>query len=118
METLTSVLAIVLATAFFLSGLAKIVGVEAIEAGARALGITRRLHLAAATLEMAAAVGLIVGLWWVPLGLAAAIGLTIMMGIAVAYHVRAKDKPANTAAPAALGLLSLLAAVLSVSTGI
>lgn len=115
MQSFVDVFSIVLAVTFLLSGVAKLVGVEAIEKSARELGISRRLHVTAALLEIAAAAGLALGLWWLPLRIAAAAGLTAMMAIAVVYHLRANDKAVNTAAPALLGALTLVAAVLSVS---
>ena len=114
MQSFAIVLSIVLAVVFFLSALAKLVGVEALEESARKLGISRRLHVIAALLEIAAAAGLVLGIWWPPLRIAAAIGLTAMMAIAAVYHLRANDKAVNTAAPALLGALTLVAAVLSV----
>ncbi|WP_319456997.1 MULTISPECIES: DoxX family protein [unclassified Mycobacterium] len=114
MQSFTNILSIVLAVGFLLSAAAKLVGVEAIEESARKLGISRRLHVIAALLEIAAAAGLVLGIWWLPLRIAAAIGLTIMMAIAVGYHMSAKDKAAGTAAPALLGAFTLVAAVLSV----
>jgi uncharacterized membrane protein YphA (DoxX/SURF4 family) len=113
MQTFTQVLSLVLAAGFVMAGLAKLAGVEAIEASANALGISHRLHVTAGLLEIAAAAGLVAGLWWPALRIAAAIGLTIMMAIAVAHHLRAKDKPANTATPALLGVLALVTTVLS-----
>lgn len=41
--------------------------------------------------EVAAAVGLIVGLFWQPLGIAAAIGFAITMVGAVGFHAKAGD---------------------------
>lgn len=118
MQTLTQVLAALLASAFALSGAAKLAQVEVIEASARSLGIPPRLHATAGALEIAAATGIIAGFWLPPLRLAATLGLAVMMGIAVRYHVQANDRPANTAAPALLGILSLTTAVFSILTEI
>ncbi|HET6736306.1 DoxX family protein [Mycobacterium sp.] len=118
MQSFVAILSGVLAVAFLLSGVAKLVGVEALEKSARKLGISRRLHVTAGLLEIAAAAGLVLGLWWIPLRIAAAAGLTVMMAIAVGYHVRGKDKAVETSVPALLGALTLVAAVLSVPTNL
>ena len=69
-------------------------------------------RLAAA--EIAGAIGLLVGLKFAPIGIAAAIGLVGYFVGAVATHVRAKDK--NIAPPAVLMLLSVAALVLRIAT--
>ncbi|GGL01108.1 DoxX family protein [Streptomyces flaveus] len=75
-------------------------------------GLVRFVGLA----EVAAAVGLIVGLFWQPLGIAAAIGFAITMVGAVGFHAKAGDyaDPAtrgNAMAPFPLILLSVATAV-------
>ncbi|MEI8001723.1 MAG: DoxX family protein [Actinomycetes bacterium] len=50
----------------------------------------RSLPLLAA-LEIAAAIGIVIGLWWVPLGIAAAIGAVAYFVGAILAHVRVKD---------------------------
>jgi uncharacterized membrane protein YphA (DoxX/SURF4 family) len=114
MGTFTTVLCLILAALFLLSGLTKLVGVEAIEASAKALGISHRLHVTAGILELSAVAGLVIGVWWQGLRIAAAAGLTIMMILAVGYHMRARDKPANTSVPAVLGVLALIATIFSI----
>ncbi|MGP4088246.1 DoxX family protein [Streptomyces sp. KR55] len=75
-------------------------------------GLVRFIGLA----EVAAAVGLIVGLFWQPLGIAAAIGFAITMVGAVGFHAKAGDyaDPAtrgNAMAPFILIVLSIATAV-------
>lgn len=75
-------------------------------------GLVRFVGLA----EVAAAVGLIAGLFWQPLGIAAAIGFAITMVGAVGFHAKAGDyaDPAtrgNAMAPFPLILLSVATAV-------
>ncbi|MFF4692277.1 DoxX family protein [Streptomyces sp. NPDC001307] len=50
-------------------------------------GLVRFIGLA----EVAAAVGLVVGIWWQPLGIAAAVGVAVLLLGAVAYHVKWGD---------------------------
>jgi uncharacterized membrane protein YphA (DoxX/SURF4 family) len=75
-------------------------------------GLVRFVGLA----EVAAAGGLIIGLFWQPLGIAAAIGLTITMIGAVGFHAKAGDyaDPAtrgNAMAPIILTAVSVATAV-------
>jgi hypothetical protein len=75
-------------------------------------GLVRFIGLA----ETAAAVGLVIGLFWQPLGIAAAIGLGITMIGAVGFHAKSGDyaDPAtrgNAMAPIILALVSAATAV-------
>jgi hypothetical protein len=75
-------------------------------------GLVRFIGLA----EVAAAAGLIVGLFWQPLGIAAAMGFAVTMVGAVGFHAKAGDyaDPAtrgNAMAPFPLILLSAATAV-------
>ncbi|MFJ4467559.1 DoxX family protein [Streptomyces sp. NPDC089424] len=60
-------------------------------------GLIRIIGLA----EVAAAVGLVVGIWWQPLGIAAAIGVAVVMIGAVRYHAKWGDYADNEARGAA-----------------
>lgn len=66
--------------------------------------------------QIAGAGGLIVGLWWGPLGVAAAVGVTLYFIGAVATHLRVSDvkgaPPAAVLAIAAAVLIGLRAATL------
>jgi DoxX-like family len=64
------------------------------------------------SLELAGVAGVLVGLTWWPIGVAAAIGLTLLIVGAIVIHVRASDSVADTA-PAVIGLgLAVATAVL------
>ena len=63
--------------------------------------------------ELAAAAGILTGLWWPPLGLAAAAGMTLLLIGAVITHRRAGDS-AKEAAPA-LSALTLTIAYLAIA---
>ncbi|AXB42133.1 DoxX family protein [Amycolatopsis albispora] len=112
MSTVVVVLSILLACVFLGSGLAKLANVDAMKKSAEQLGYSATTSRVIGALEVAAAAGLIVGLFWMPLGLAAAIGLTLLMIGAVYYHVRAKDAVSHIVPPGALALLSAATAVL------
>jgi hypothetical protein len=70
-------------------------------------------HLALILLTGAA--GLVVGLLWAPLGIAAAIGVIAYFVLALAAHIRAADL-ANTPTPAAIELLAVGALALRLAS--
>jgi hypothetical protein len=61
-----------------------------------------------AVAELAGAIGLVVGLFWWPIGVAAAIGVTLYFVGAVIYHLRVHDKQL---APVTVLLLLAIAAL-------
>uniref|UniRef100_UPI002F918BE3 DoxX family protein n=1 Tax=Streptomyces sp. NBC_01562 TaxID=2975879 RepID=UPI002F918BE3 len=66
--------------------------------------------------EVAAAVGLVVGLFWQPLGIAAAAGFAVLLVGAVRFHAKAGDYASpetrgNAMAPIILTLVAIAAAV-------
>jgi DoxX-like protein len=63
-------------------------------------------------LELAAVAGVLVGLSWPPIGVAAAIGSALLLLGAIGFHARASDSAADTA-PAVIGLgLAVATAIL------
>jgi uncharacterized membrane protein YphA (DoxX/SURF4 family) len=68
-----------------------------------------------AGLELAAAVGLVIGLWVAPLGIAAATGSVAYFVGAIIAHLRVSDikGAANPAVPLALSIAALVLRVLS-----
>jgi hypothetical protein len=65
------------------------------------------LNPLAATL-LAGAAGLVLGILWKPLGIAAAIAVAVYFLVAIAFHVRARDL-GNAGTPVAIELLTLAA---------
>ncbi|HEY1841324.1 MAG TPA: DoxX family protein [Mycobacterium sp.] len=64
------------------------------------------------TLELAGVAGILAGLAWPPIGVAAAVGLVLLLLGAIVFHVRAADS-ASDAAPAVIGLgLAVATAIL------
>jgi hypothetical protein len=61
------------------------------------------------------AVGLVAGLAWPLIGVAAAAGLAVYFVVAIAAHIRAGDT-ANLLAPVAIEILSILALVLRLAS--
>ena len=63
-------------------------------------------------LELAAVAGVLAGLAWPPIGVAAAVGAALLLLGAIGFHVRASDKAADSA-PAVIGLgLAVATAIL------
>ncbi|MCM1951077.1 DoxX family protein [Streptomyces sp. G2] len=80
------------------------------------LGVPQRMMGFLIGAQIAGAAGVIAGLWWGPVGFAAAIGLTLYFAGAVAFHLRAGDRkgtsPAVVLTIASVALIVLRAATL------
>jgi hypothetical protein len=101
-----------LALLFAFSGLIKLVGVGQSLAIRDHLGVEPMQWRVIGLLELAGVVGVLVGLVWAPIGMAAAVGLALLMLGAIRFHVRASDSAADTA-PAVIGLgLAVATAIL------
>ncbi|WNZ13683.1 DoxX family protein [Streptomyces sp. 11x1] len=108
MTTAHTTLAIVLTLVFLPLGLAKIAAVPFMRQAAAHLGMSAGLYRVIGTLEVAGAVGLLLGLFAAPLGVAAAAGLALLMAAAAVVHLRHGDPPVQ-ALPAAVLVLTALA---------
>jgi len=103
MDTATVVVTLLLAALFTFAASIKLLGV------ARSLAIRDHLRVkpmqwrAIGVLELAGVAGVLVGLLWAPIGIAAAIGLALLSIGAIAFHLRASDGVADMA-PAVIGL--------------
>ncbi|MFG2426811.1 DoxX family protein [Streptomyces sp. NPDC048590] len=79
------------------------------------LGVPQSMMAFLIGAQVAGAAGAIAGLWWVPVGIAAAIGLTLYFAGAVAFHLRVGDR--KGASPAmVLAMASVVLTVLSAAT--
>lgn len=68
-----------------------------------------------AIILLAGAAGLIAGLLWAPIGIAAAIGVICYFVLAVGFHLRARDVR-NLPTPLALALIAAVALMLRLAT--
>jgi uncharacterized membrane protein YphA (DoxX/SURF4 family) len=100
MFTATVILSIVVAAVFLGAGAAKLAGAKQVLQMRDRLGIGAQLYRVIGALEIAGAGGLLVGLVVPPLGIAAAVGLSLLLIGAVAAHARAHDL--RNAPPAAV----------------
>lgn len=111
MFVVSIVLSVLLAVAFLGAGGAKLAGLQQMRTNAAHLDFPYPAWRGIGALEVAGAAGLLVGLAWAPLGVAAAIGLTVLMIGAAAAHLRHGD-PVAAAMPAmVLALVAVLTLV-------
>ncbi|MFF8193190.1 DoxX family protein [Streptomyces bobili] len=106
MSTTVIVLAALLAAIFLLLGSAKLAAVPAMRQAAAHVGMTTTHYRLLGALEVAAAAGLLLGLWITPLGAAASLGLILLMAGAVVVHVRSGDPAARCLPAVVVGALA------------
>jgi uncharacterized membrane protein YphA (DoxX/SURF4 family) len=112
----TLVLSILLAAVFTMAGVFKIVKNPSGADMADHLGYPMRGWKAIGWLEVLAALGLLVGLYYAPIGEAAALGLALLMLGAVISHLRVRDAFGKVAGPFALGVLAVVTLLLRAQT--
>ena len=101
-----------LAALFGFASLIKVVGLRQSLAIRDHLGVKPVQWRLIGLLELAGVTGVLVGLAWPPIGVAAAIGLALLVLGAIVFHVRASDSVADTA-PAVIGVgLAVATAIL------
>jgi hypothetical protein len=101
-----------LAALFVFASLIKLLGVQQSLAIRDHLGVKPVQWRVIGLLELAGVAGVLVGLAWPPIGVAAAIGLALLSLGAIVFHGRASDSARDTA-PAAIGLgLAVATAIL------
>ncbi|MEU0949506.1 DoxX family protein [Streptomyces canus] len=114
---MTTVLAVALSLVFLPLGLAKLAAVPSMRQAAAHLGMSVRLYRVVGALEVAGVAGLLLGLSWMPLGVAAATGLALLMAAAAVVHLRHGDPPVRAVPAALLALISLTYAATTMTAG-
>ena len=99
---------LLLAAACLVPGAAKLASHPKMRHAAAHFGISWSRYRLIGVAELAAAAGVLAGLWWHPLGLAAAAGMALLLLGAVITHRRAADN-AKDMAPALLALAITIA---------
>ncbi len=99
---------LLLAAACLVPAAAKLLSHPKMRHAAAHFGIPWSRYQLIGVAELAAAVGVMAGLWWHPLGLAAATGMALLLLGAVVTHRKAADG-VKEMAPALLALLLTLA---------
>jgi hypothetical protein len=112
----TVILSVLLALAFAGAGVPKILAQPKMVEAAAHLGLPVRSFRIIGLVEVAAAAGLLIGLAWAPLGIAAAAGLVLLMIGAIVFHVRAKDPVEAMAPVVVLAVLSVVTLVLRITS--
>ena len=103
-----AVLSLLLFAVCLLPGAAKLLGHPKMRDSAARFGIRWRHYRLIGAAELAAAAGLLAGLRWHPLGLAAAAGMAVLLTSAVITHRQAGDS-GKEMAPALLALVIAIA---------
>jgi DoxX-like family len=94
------------------AGLIKVVGLPQSLTIRDHLGVKPVQWRLIGSLELAAVAGVLIGLSWPPIGVAAAVGAALLLLGAIGFHARASDSAADTA-PAVIGLgLAVATAIL------
>jgi uncharacterized membrane protein YphA (DoxX/SURF4 family) len=101
-------ISLLLVAACLLPAVGKLTGQPKMRQSAAHFGIPWPRYRLIGVAELAAAAGVLIGLWWHPLGVAAAAGLALLLLGALITHRRAADH-GKEMAPALLGLALTLA---------
>jgi len=110
-----TMVAVVLALLNIGTATAKIRGAEPAISGLITAGVPRSWFVPLALLNLAGAAGVLIGIGWRPLGIAAAAGLTLYFLGALVFHVRARD-PKGLPMPTVFLVLSGLALALGITS--
>jgi uncharacterized membrane protein YphA (DoxX/SURF4 family) len=101
-------ISLLLAAVCLLPAAGKILGQPKMRQSAAHFGISWPRYRLIGVAELAAAAGVLIGLWWHPLGLAAAAGMALLLLGALITHRRAADN-GKEMAPALLAIAITLA---------
>ena len=110
------IISLLLAAACLLPAAGKLAGQPRMRQSAAHFGIPWPRYRLIGVAELAAAAGILIGLWWHPLGLAAAAGMALLLLGAIITHRKAADS-AQEVAPAVLALLLTVAYMAIALTG-
>jgi hypothetical protein len=105
MSLAPAVLALLLALIFLTLGTAKVVAVQPMRERAAEVGLSTMAYRRIGVLEIAGAVGLLLGAIQPLIGALAGAGLLLLLGGAVVAHLRAGDGPRKLAPAVLCGLL-------------
>jgi len=101
-------LSLLMAAACLVPAAGKLAGNPKMRQSAAHFGIPWPRYRLIGIAELAAAAGILIGLWWHPLGVAAAAGMAVLLTGALITHRRAADS-GKEMAPALLGLAITIA---------
>lgn len=110
----TVIVSLLIALAATGSAIGKLTKQAQVVEALRTVGVPDSKVPVLAALELAGAAGVVIGLWVAPLGVAAALGLTLYFIGAVVAHLRVNDR--HIQPPAALAVVAAIALVLRIVT--
>jgi hypothetical protein len=118
MHVASIALSVLLALEMAVTGVPKVIQLSVVRASAEHLGVSVALDRMIGAAQVAAAVGLLVGIAFPPLSILTAAAVCLLMCGALGYHVKAADKvaamlPAVSTAAVAIAVVALAAAQLS-----
>jgi hypothetical protein len=115
MSVATAIVSVLLAALMVYSAARKLSHRERFIQGYLRVGVPEDKLNYLAVILLAGAAGLILGLFWAPIGVAAAIGVILYFSTAIAFHVRADDAK-NLPTPLTLLVLGVAALALQLAT--
>jgi DoxX-like family len=107
-DTATVIVTLLLAALFTFAASIKLLGVSQSLAIRDHLGVMPVHWRLIGILELAGVAGVLVGLAWPPIGIAAAIGLALLSIGAIAFHIKASDNVVDMG-PAVIGIAMAVA---------
>lgn len=111
----TTVVSVLLAALLAFSAIRKLSHQEQVVQSYARVGVPERRLNSLAVILLAGAVGLIAGLAWAPIGVAAAIGVVCYFAIAIVFHIRASDVR-RLPTPLMYAVMAMLALILRILT--
>lgn len=87
------IVSVLLAALIGMAGITKLTGQPRMREAATHFGIPWERYRLIGVLEVLATAGLLIGTVWHPLGITAAVGIVLLMIGALAFHLRAGDRP-------------------------
>jgi hypothetical protein len=115
MSIATAIVSSLLASAMAYSAVRKLGHKERYISGYIRVGVPEEKLNYLALILIAGAAGLIIGLFWAPIGVAAAVGVILYFSTAIAFHIRADDAK-NLPTPLTLLILGAAAFALQLAT--
>lgn len=109
------IVSIVLALEMAITGVPKVIQLSAVRASAEHLGVSVALDRMIGAAEIAAAVGLVLGIAYPALSIVTGAAVCLLMFGAMGYHVKAKDNLLAMAPAVFTAALSVAEVVLAVS---
>jgi hypothetical protein len=112
MDIARIIISIVMAVLLLFTGGGKVLRLKFSQVGREQLKLPQWFWVLTGSLELAAVVGLVWGIWYVPFGLVAAIGVAVLMIGAVLFRFRSGDAGARRGSladiPLFLGAVALI----------